>query len=108
MFDHDMDSEEAADILFFEAEAANGFLSLFNQRIFDEVHWQRLWQAVASLITHGSGTLDPWAAYDLARVIEAVQAAGQSLVGRTYDSLDGFEEKVLAANNFLNDVLTSA
>jgi hypothetical protein len=100
--------QEAADILFFEAEASEGFLSsLESERVFDNVHWQQLWDAVASLISHHNGMLGTWATYDLLRVVDAVRKHGQDLVGRTYDSLDAFEERVLEANIFLNDVFSA-
>ncbi len=101
-----LEPHKAADILFFEAEAADGFLSLLNtKRVFDETHWQRLWMAVASLFHHENGELNTWQAYDLARIVGAIQYHSQSLIGRQYDSLDEFESRVLEAYAFLQDVL---
>ncbi len=100
--------QEAADILFFEAESPEGFLStLESKRLFDDEHWQRLWDAVASLVSHNNGSLGSWATYDLLRVIDAIQEHGKALIGREYDSIDAFEERILEANTFLNDVFTA-
>ena len=104
-----MGPEEASDRLFYEVEAPDGFLAtLERDRVFDMEGWQRLWQAVASLIHHTNGDLDVWASYDLARLVTAVQSRGQKLVGRRFDSLDSFETAILDANIFLNDVLNTS
>jgi hypothetical protein len=101
-----LEPQIAADILFYEAEAADGFLSmLISERVFSESHWQRLWTAVASLFHHNNGGLDTWETYDLAQIVNAIQRHGQTLVGRKYDSLDEFELRVLEANAFLHDIL---
>lgn len=97
--------QEAADILLFEAESTIGFLArLENQREFDTEGWQVLWQAVASLISSNNGSLDTWSSYDLARIVDSVQRIGQDLIGRPYEELDEFDEHILAANAFLNEV----
>ena len=101
--------EEASDQLFYEVEAPDGFLAtLERRRDFDTAGWQRLWQAVASLIHHANGELDIWATYDLSRVVSAVQTRGHQLVGRRFDSLDPFETAILDANIFVNDVLNTS
>jgi hypothetical protein len=105
MVPDDIGPQEAADILLYESEAPDGFLTrLESQRVFDTEGWQLLWQAVASLISHNNGTLDTWASYDLSRVIAAVQRHSQALIGRPYEELDEFDEHILAANSFLNEV----
>ncbi len=99
--------QEAADILLFESESASGFLSrLEAERVFDTEGWQVLWQAVASLISHNNGSLDTWSSYDLSRIVETVQSIGQDLIGRPYEELDEFDEHILAANAFLNEVFS--
>ncbi|NPV65523.1 MAG: hypothetical protein HPY64_00090 [Anaerolineae bacterium] len=104
----DLEQQEAADILFFEAEGRGGFLdSLESRRIFDELHWQRLWQAVASLAHYTNGVLDIWAEYDLSRIIDAIQKHSLALVGRQYSSLDDFERHVLDAALFLQNIFSS-
>ncbi len=97
---------EAADIIFFEVESPDGFLArLEREQVFDAEHWQRLWEAVARLVTYNNGVLDVWSSYDLARVIETVQALGQTLVGRSYSSLSAFEVQILEANMFIAEML---
>lgn len=97
---------EATDTLLYEAEAADGFLNrLTTDRVFEAVRWQRLWNAVASLVHHRNGELTAWESYDLTRIISAVQESGQALVGREYDSLDTFEMQILEANTLLQDIL---
>lgn len=104
-----MGQAEASDQLFYEVEAPDGFLAtLEHEQVFDTEGWQRLWQAVASLIHHANGDLDIWATYDLSRIVQAVQKRGQALVGRRFDSLDAFETAILDANIFLNDVLNTS
>jgi hypothetical protein len=103
-----IDPKDAADILFFEAEAGAGFLRKMElERQFDDDHWQRLWDAAASLISHHNGTLDTWSTFDLMRIVEAVQLEGQKLAGRSYNELDDFEEQVLEANLFLSNIFTA-
>lgn len=99
---------EAADTLFFEAEAPDGFLvSLESQRVFDDAHWQRLWEAVASLIAVHNGDLDTWTNYDLMRIIDSVQAEGVKLTGRNYQQLNDFELQILEANVFIRDTFAA-
>ena len=101
----DLSEHEAADILFFEAESPDGFrVQLEHERRFLAEGWQNLWQAVASLVSHNNGSLDVWASYDLSRVIGAVQEVGMTLQERPVDSLDEFEEKIAAANMFVNEI----
>lgn len=99
-----MTEEEAADIIFFEAESPYGFLARLNARTFDGAHWQQLWQAVAQLANYNGGMFDIWTTFDLARVIRAVKERGQWLSGRSSEDLDEFEQYVLAANQFINEV----
>lgn len=97
---------EAADTLLYEAEAADGFLNrLLADRVFEAARWQRLWNAVASLVHHRNGELTTWESYDLTRIIRAVQDSGHGLVGRQYGSLDSFELQVLEANSLLQEIL---
>ncbi|GAB4571281.1 MAG: hypothetical protein Kow0077_07590 [Anaerolineae bacterium] len=100
------DPQEASDILFFESEAPEGFLhQLKAARRFDVEHWQRLWQAVASLIEHQNGQLDQWEAFDLTRIVLAVQKRGAELAERHESTLDEFERLILEANTFLRGIL---
>ena len=100
--------DRAADTLFYAAEAPDGFLTtLVQERVFKAADWQTMWDAVASLIQHDNGMLDNWAAYDLSRIIGTVQALSHELVGRSYDSLDNFEERILEASLFIAEI-TSA
>ncbi len=100
--------QESADILFYEVQSPDGFLALLeSSREFDVEHWQRLWDAVASLLSQQNGKLDIWSTFDLNRVIEAIQAHGLRLVGRPYDGLDDFEKAVLEANMFINNIFAS-
>jgi len=103
-----LEPQEAADILFFEAEGEGGFLHrLEAERVFDNLHWQRLWLAVASLVHHTNGALDVWAEYDLSRIIAAIQEHSRALVGRRYSTLDDFEKQILDAALFLQNIFTA-
>lgn len=99
---------DPADILLFEVASPDGFLSRFKNREFDEEHWQRLWTAVARLLNHNLGQLDPWASHDLAELIETIHRTGYQLVGRNVDSLDEYERSVLSAIEFVNSALGQA
>jgi hypothetical protein len=100
--------DRAADTLFYAAEAPDGFLTkLMQERVFKAEDWQTMWDAVASLIQHDNGMLDNWAAYDLSRIIGAVQALSHDLVGRSYDSLNDFEEHILEANLFISEIMSA-
>ncbi len=103
-----LDQQEAADILFYEAEGQGGFLDSLEKRTFDDLHWQRLWLAVASLAHHTGGVLDIWAEYDLSRIIIAIQKRSLALVGRQYSSLDEFERRVLDATLLIQNMFNSA
>ncbi len=107
MTSEQIEPQEAADILLYESEARQGFLARLEvEHVFDAEGWQLLWQAVACLIAANNGTLDVWAAFDLSRIVEAVQKHGQVLIGRPYEELDEFDEHILAANAFLNEVFS--
>ena len=109
MITDEIDPQEAADALFFEVEAPHGFLEqLKTEHMFDPEGWQNLWQAVANLVTYHNGTLDVWASYDLSRIVDVIRRMGQELHGQSMDNLNEFDEQILAANAFLNEIFTTA
>lgn len=99
--------EEAADIVFYEVEAPDGFLHRLEERVFAHGNWQRFWQAVATLLTESHGTLDVWASYDVSRMITAVQVRGDHLAGHAHDTLDEFEVHILAAYAFIDELFSA-